>query len=176
MRSRTSHDFSYYKKNTLYRRIERRMSIHQIDKISSYVRFVSENPEELDLLFKELLIGVTGFFRDPEVWKLLHDKTLPELLANHPTRLLRAWVAGCSTGEEAYTLAIVFREVVDALAPEKVLNYRSSRPISLRMRSTKRVRAFFQKKFLQILHLSNCDVTSRNKKAATACVLKSVKW
>ena len=119
MRSRTSHDFSYYKKNTLYRRIERRMSIHQIDKISSYVRFLSENPEELDLLFKELLIGVTGFFRDPEVWKLLHDKTLPELLANHPTRLLRAWVAGCSTGEEAYTLAIVFREVVDALAPEK---------------------------------------------------------
>ncbi len=119
MRSRTTHDFSYYKKNTLYRRIERRMGIHQIEKISAYVRFLSENPEELDLLFKELLIGVTGFFRDPEVWKMLHDKTLPELLANHPTRLLRAWVAGCSTGEEAYTLAIVFREVVEALKPAK---------------------------------------------------------
>ncbi len=119
IRSRTTHDFSYYKKNTLYRRIERRMGIHQISKISAYVRFLSENPEELDLLFKELLIGVTGFFRDPEVWKLLHDKTLPELLANHPTRLLRAWIAGCSTGEEAYTLAIVFREVVEALKPGK---------------------------------------------------------
>ncbi len=119
MRSRTSHDFSYYKKNTLYRRIERLMGIHQIDKISAYVRFLSENPGELDLLFKELLIGVTSYFRDPEVWKFLHDKTMPELLANHPTRLLRAWVAGCSTGEEAYTLAIVFREVVEALKPAK---------------------------------------------------------
>ncbi len=119
MRSRTSHDFSYYKKNTLYRRIERRMGIHQIDKIATYVRFLNENPEELDLLFRELLIGVTSFFRDPDVWQLLRDKTLPELLAHHPTRLLRAWVAGCSTGEEAYTLAIVFREVVEALKPGK---------------------------------------------------------
>lgn len=119
MRSRTGHDFSFYKKNTLYRRIERRMGIHQIDKIAAYVRFLNENPEELDLLFKELLIGVTGFFRDPQVWKLLREKTLPELLARHPTRLLRAWVAGCSTGEEAYTLAIVFREVVETLKPGK---------------------------------------------------------
>lgn len=122
MRSRTGHDFSFYKKNTLHRRIERRMGIHQIDKIASYVRFLNENPEELDLLFKELLIGVTGFFRDPDVWQLLRDKTLPELLANHPTRPLRAWVAGCSTGEEAYTLAIVFKEVVEALKPGK--NYK----------------------------------------------------
>jgi len=119
MRNRTSHDFSYYKKNTLYRRIERRMGIHQIDKIETYVRFLRENPEELDLLFKELLIGVTAFFRDPDVWKLLRDKTLPELLAHHPTRLLRAWVAGCSTGEEAYTLAIVFRDLVETLKPGK---------------------------------------------------------
>jgi len=119
MRSRTGHDFSYYKKNTLYRRIERRMGIHQIDKIAFYVRFLNENPEELDLLFKELLIGVTSFFRDPHVWQLLRDKTLPKLLASHPTRMLRAWVAGCSTGEEAYTLAIVFREVVERLASGK---------------------------------------------------------
>jgi two-component system CheB/CheR fusion protein len=119
MRSRTGHDFSFYKKNTLYRRIERRMGIHQIDRIASYVRFLNENPEELDLLFKELLIGVTGFFRDPHVWQLLREKILPGLLAGHPTRLLRAWVAGCSTGEEAYTLAIVFREVVETLKPGK---------------------------------------------------------
>lgn len=115
MRSRTSHDFSYYKKNTLYRRIERRMGIHQIDKIAAYVRFLNENPEELDLLFKELLIGVTGFFRDPEMWQLFREKTLPELLARHSTHSLRVWVAGCSTGEEAYTLAIVFKEVVEKL-------------------------------------------------------------
>ena len=119
MRGRTGHDFTYYKKNTLHRRIERRMGIHQIEKIASYVRFLNENPEELDLLFKELLIGVTGFFRDPEVWQLLREKSLPELLAHHPTRLLRAWVTGCSTGEEAYTLAIVFREVMETLKPGK---------------------------------------------------------
>jgi two-component system CheB/CheR fusion protein len=119
MRNRTGHDFSNYKKNTLYRRIERRMAIHQIDKIAAYVRFLNENPEELDLLFKELLIGVTGFFRDPHVWQMLRDQTLPALLARHPTRMLRAWVAGCSTGEEAYTLAIVFREVVEKLKPGK---------------------------------------------------------
>jgi two-component system CheB/CheR fusion protein len=119
MRNRTGHDFSNYKKNTLYRRIERRMAIHQIDKIATYVRFLNENPEELDLLFKELLIGVTGFFRDPHVWQMLRDQTLPALLARHPTRMLRAWVAGCSTGEEAYTLAIVFREVVEKLKPGK---------------------------------------------------------
>ncbi len=117
MRSRTGHDFSYYKKNTLYRRIERRMGIHQIDRIPAYVRFLNENPEELDLLFKELLIGVTGFFRDPHVWELLREKTLPKLLSGDPSRLLRAWVAGCSTGEEAYSLAIVFREVVETLKP-----------------------------------------------------------
>jgi chemotaxis methyl-accepting protein methylase/PAS domain-containing protein len=119
MRSRTGHDFSYYKKNTLHRRIERRMAIHQIERTAAYVRFLNENPEELDLLFKELLIGVTGFFRDPDVWELLRKKTLPDLLARHTTRLLRAWVAGCSTGEEAYTLAIVFREVVEKLKPGK---------------------------------------------------------
>lgn len=119
LRSRTGHDFSYYKKNTLHRRIERRMSIHQLDKAASYVRFLNENPEEIDLLFKELLIGVTGFFRDPEVWQMMRGKTLPDLLAHHPTRLLRAWIAGCSTGEEAYTLAIVFKEVVEKLKPEK---------------------------------------------------------
>ncbi len=124
MRGRTGHDFTFYKKNTLYRRIERRMGIHQIDRIASYVRFLNENPEELDLLFKELLIGVTGFFRDPHVWRLLREKTLPELLARHPARMLRAWIAGCSTGEEAYTLAIVFREAVEALKPGKSFKLR----------------------------------------------------
>ncbi len=93
------------------------MGIHQIDKIGSYVRFLHENPEEIDLLFKELLIGVTGFFRAPQVWKWLGGKSLPKLIAEHPARQLRAWVAGCSTGEEAYSLAILFRDVVEKLDP-----------------------------------------------------------
>ena len=71
LRSKTGHDFSMYKKNTLHRRIERRMGIHQIGRISSYVRFLQENPQEVELLFKELLIGVTAFFRDPEAWEQL---------------------------------------------------------------------------------------------------------
>lgn len=119
LRTRTTHDFSFYKRNTLYRRIERRMGIHQIDKIAAYVRFLQENPQELDLLFKELLIGVTSFFRDPESWQVLRSETLPALLAGRPAGPLRAWVAGCSTGEEAYSLAIVFKEVMDKLKPKK---------------------------------------------------------
>ncbi|MCF7676029.1 MAG: hypothetical protein K9M97_11840, partial [Akkermansiaceae bacterium] len=119
LRTRTGHDFTFYKRNTLYRRIERRMGIHQIDKIASYVRFLQENPQELDLLFKEFLIGVTSLFRDPLVWKTLREETLPALLAGRPEGPLRAWVAGCSTGEEAYSLAMVFKEVVENLKPKK---------------------------------------------------------
>jgi chemotaxis methyl-accepting protein methylase/archaellum component FlaC len=120
LRSHSGHDFSFYKSNTLYRRIERRMGIHRIDKIASYIRYLQENPQELDLLFKEMLIGVTSFFRDPSVWKLLQDETLPTILAAHPGGTLRAWVAGCSTGEEAYSLAIAFKEVMEKLKPKKI--------------------------------------------------------
>ncbi|MEY4569596.1 MAG: protein glutamate methylesterase CheB and methyltransferase CheR [Verrucomicrobiota bacterium] len=119
LRTRVGHDFSFYKNNTLYRRIERRMGIHQIDKIAGYVRYLQENPQELDLLFKEMLIGVTSFFRDPEVWQLLREETIPALLASPPAGTLRAWVAGCSTGEEAYSLAIVFKEAMEKLGPQK---------------------------------------------------------
>ncbi len=116
LRNHSGHDFSLYKKNTLYRRIERRMGIHQIDKIASYVRLLQENPQELELLFKELLIGVTSFFRDPEAWKELKGKALPALLGALPEgRPLRAWVVGCSTGEEAYSLAIILRETLDEM-------------------------------------------------------------
>ena len=114
LRARSGHDFSHYKRNTLYRRIERRMGIHQIDKMSAYVRYVQENSQELDLLFKELLIGVTSFFRDPGAWEQLREAFIPALLASRPSGVMRAWVAGCSTGEEAYSLAISFREAVEA--------------------------------------------------------------
>ena len=102
LRTHTGHDFSLYKRNTLYRRIERRMGIHQIDKVANYIRYLQENPQELELLFKELLIGVTSFFRDGGVWEELRASVLPKLLASRPDgHALRAWVPGCSTGEEA---------------------------------------------------------------------------
>src|SRR6185369_9040741 len=119
LRAQTGHDFSQYKPNTLYRRIERRMGIHQLDKISTYVRYLQENSQELVLLFKELLIGVTSFFRDPLAWQQLREDILPAFLASRPAGTLRAWVAGCSTGEEAYSMAMVFKEVIDKLKPRK---------------------------------------------------------
>jgi len=114
LRTHTGQDFSMYKKGTLYRRIERRMGIHQIDRIANYVRFLQENLQERGFLFKELLIGVTNFFRDPPAWEQLKDHAIPQLISNKPgTSNLRAWIPGCSTGEEAYSLAIVFKEVID---------------------------------------------------------------
>ena len=112
LRGRTGHDFSLYKKNTVYRRVERRMGIHQIDRIATYVRYLQQNTQEVDLLFRELLIGVTSFFRDPAAWEHLQTEALPALLAGRPDgrQLLRAWSAGCSTGEEAYSLAMAFKE------------------------------------------------------------------
>lgn len=112
LRIQTGHDFSLYKNNTMYRRIERRMNVHLIDKIAGYVKFLQENPNELEILFKELLIGVTSFFRDPKVWEKLKESVLPELFNTLPNGyVLRAWVTACSTGEEAYSLAIIFKEV-----------------------------------------------------------------
>ena len=116
IRDHVGHDFSLYKKNTLLRRIERRKGIHQISKIQHYVRFLQENPQEIDILFKELLIGVTSFFRDEAVWEVFKNKHLPEMLNSLPERsVLRAWVTGCSTGEEAYSLAMIFTELTEKM-------------------------------------------------------------
>jgi len=122
LRDKTGHDFSLYKKNTLFRRIERRKGIHQLDKISSYVRFLQENPKEVEILFKEILIGVTRFFRDEPVWKKLKESILPDLIKELPDNyVLRAWVPACSTGEEAYSLAIIFKEVMEKNEDQKKL-------------------------------------------------------
>jgi two-component system CheB/CheR fusion protein len=122
LRMHTGNDFALYKKSTVYRRIERRMGLHQIDGMSSYVRYLRENPKEIDLLCKELLIGVTSFFRDPAAWEHLGREVLPALLAERPRgSVLRAWVPGCSTGEEAYSLAIVFKEALERLKAPKNL-------------------------------------------------------
>jgi two-component system, chemotaxis family, CheB/CheR fusion protein len=124
LRIQTGNDFSLYKKNTMYRRIERRVSVHKLDNIASYVGFLQKNPKELDILFKELLIGVTSFFRDAEVWEKLENKFFPEILAKQPDMsTLRAWVPGCSTGEEAYTLAMVFTEARKRLNPAKSITF-----------------------------------------------------
>ncbi|WP_139556554.1 chemotaxis protein CheB [Methylotetracoccus oryzae] len=129
LRSHTGADFSQYKKTTLYRRIERRMGVHALARISDYVRFLRENPQELELLFRELLIGVTGFFRDPEVWEALKTLALPRVLeALPPGTNLRAWVPACSTGEEAYSLAIVLKEALEAQHPEQ--------PVSMQIYAT----------------------------------------
>jgi len=123
LREQSGHDFSLYKKNTLFRRIERRKGIHQISKINNYVRFLQGNPKEVEILFKELLIGVTSFFRDTAVWKILQESVLPDLIKESPEgHVLRAWVPGCSTGEEAFSLAIVFKETLEKVKMHKNLN------------------------------------------------------
>jgi len=122
IREQSGHDFSLYKKNTLFRRIERRKGVHQINKINNYVRFLQENPKEVEILFKELLIGVTSFFRDTALWEILKERVLPALVDELPDgHVLRAWVPGCSTGEEAYSLAIVFKEVIEKIKTYKKL-------------------------------------------------------
>ncbi|MCK9204522.1 MAG: PAS domain-containing protein [Bacteroidales bacterium] len=118
LRTHTGNDFSQYKKNTVYRRIERRMGVHKIGKISSYVSFLQENTREVEILFKELLIGVTNFFRDAPVWEKLKENVIPGIIANRQDgSILRAWIPGCSTGEEAYSLAMVFKEVLEKINP-----------------------------------------------------------
>ena len=87
LRAHTGHDFSQYKRNTLYRRIERRMGIHQITKMAAYVRYLQENSQELDLLFRELLIGVTNFFRDPAAWEQLREARARQGTVPTPTSI-----------------------------------------------------------------------------------------
>ena len=116
LRAQTGNDFSCYKKSTVQRRVERRLSVHQFDSLRRYVRFLQENPQEVQLLSKELLIGVTNFFRDPEVFDFLKEKAVPRLLHSRPAGSpLRVWNPGCSTGEETYSLAILLKECMQDL-------------------------------------------------------------
>ena len=116
LRSKTGHDFSLYKKNTLLRRIERRMSVHQIEKLEDYVSYLERNSHEMAVLFKEFLIGVTNFFRDPQAFDALGHCIVTKVLADKPKDyVLRAWIPGCASGEEAYSIAMVLRESVDAV-------------------------------------------------------------
>ncbi len=117
LRSKTAHDFTLYKQGTLQRRIERRMAMAAIDvaDMDRYLEMLRGDAKELDLLAKDLLINVTSFFRDTKVFSLLAQKIIPDLVRNHPAdQPLRIWVAGCSTGEETYSLAMLFREAIIA--------------------------------------------------------------
>jgi two-component system CheB/CheR fusion protein len=108
LRDRAGHDFSHYKRSSILRRVGRRLQVHGLPDLPSYLTFVRENPEELDALFKDLLISVTNFFRDPDAWSALAKQAIPGVLEGKTDRdTVRVWVPGCATGEEAYTLAML---------------------------------------------------------------------
>ncbi len=114
LRDRTGHDFSQYKENTLIRRIERRMALNQIKDSRQYVQFLLKNTAETEALFRDLLIGVTQFFRDPEIFEVLQTQGIPQLFDNQTDGgTVRIWVCGCSTGEEAYSIAILLQEYLE---------------------------------------------------------------
>jgi len=116
VRSQTGHDFSHYKRSTIVRRVERRMAVHQIDRLADYVRYLQLTRPEVDALFRDFLIGVTNFFRDPEIFETLQEQIVPKLLESRSAdQAIRVWVPGCSTGEEAYSLAMLLRERMEAI-------------------------------------------------------------
>ncbi|MEW6054075.1 MAG: chemotaxis protein CheB [Nitrospirota bacterium] len=116
VRSRTSYDFRHYKQSTTHRRIERRMALHNIADMRNYVRYLQETPAEIDALFKDLIIEVTSFFRDPEAFEVLGKKIIPAIVKDKkPDSSVRIWVPGCATGEEAFSLAMLFQEAMDRL-------------------------------------------------------------
>ena len=113
--AKTAHNFTLYKQGTLRRRIERRMGLATIEAhdMNRYLKLLHSDPQELDLLAKDLLINVTSFFRDPKVFDFLAEKIIPDLIGGQaPDHILRVWVAGCSTGEETYSLVMLFREAI----------------------------------------------------------------
>jgi two-component system CheB/CheR fusion protein len=111
LRNRTGNDFAYYKHTTIRRRISRRMLVNKIDRLKDYVRYLSAHPAEVDALFQDILINVTGFFRDPEIFEALKTDIFPAILKDHDKeRPLRIWVPGCSTGEEMYSILISLLE------------------------------------------------------------------
>ena len=117
LKRRTGHDFSQYKEGTVVRRMQRRMQALQLDAVDAYVTLLRQDPTELGFLFKDLLIGVTYFFRDPEAFAALAREVIPQLVADKGADdQVRVWVSGCASGEEAYSLAILLREHLDMLA------------------------------------------------------------
>jgi len=120
LRAQTGHDFTLYKKNTITRRVERRLAFHQLPDYPHYVNYLRENPHEVEILFKELLIGVTKFFRDAPAFEALKEQLNLKLIKKTLDEPVRIWVAGCSTGEEAYTIAILLMEYLEGLKLQRL--------------------------------------------------------
>lgn len=120
LRSQTGHDFSLYKKSTIIRRIDRRVAFHQLPDYVQYVHYLRENPQEVDVLFNELLIGVTKFFRDVQAFDSLKNKLCTLLEQKKDNDPVRVWIAGCSTGEEAYSVAMLIMECLDSQLKKKL--------------------------------------------------------
>nr|CRH04913.1 putative MCP methyltransferase/methylesterase, CheR/CheB with PAS/PAC sensor [Candidatus Magnetococcus massalia] len=119
LRTRTGHDFSNYKDNTILRRISRRMALNQIRELGPYVALLQQSRDEATTLFRELLIGVSSFFRDPEAFIHMEKEVIPQLFQNRSLdQPIRIWVPGCATGEEAYTIAILLREGMEKVNKE----------------------------------------------------------
>ena len=117
-------DFAQYKSSTVFRRIERRITVNGLETLQEYHTLLLKNPREITILAKDMLIGVTRFFRDPEAFEILEKRIIPDILNNTPrNEPIRAWIAGCSSGEEAYSIAILFDEAMRA--------QRSSREIKI---------------------------------------------
>ncbi len=115
LRAHTGHDFSGYKRSTLTRRIERRIAVRQVEGLEDYTSLLEREPAEIEALFRDLLIGVTSFFRDPEAFRVLETHVLPRIFSNKASGgSVRAWIPGCSTGEEAYSIAILLQECLEA--------------------------------------------------------------
>ena len=111
LRVRTGHDFSNYKRGTVLRRVERRLGVRQVPDLATYAEFIREHPEEAQALLKDLLISVTQFFRDDAAFKALAQQVVPKLFEGKSAKdQVRVWVAGCATGEEAYSLAMLLAE------------------------------------------------------------------
>jgi len=116
LRAQTGHDFSNYKPSTIHRRIERRMAVQLVETMDGYVQFLQQNPAEVEALFRDLLIGVTSFFRDGEAFQILEDQVIPGIFENKAAGgVIRVWTPGCSTGEEAYSIAILLQERLETL-------------------------------------------------------------
>jgi two-component system CheB/CheR fusion protein len=161
LRASSGVDFTHYKRSTIQRRIQRQMALHNLQSFDDYVHYLNNDPVALQALYQDLLIRVTNFFRDPEVYEALKTHVFPEIMRDrHPEAPVRIWVPGCATGEEVYSLAIALMEYLGdkaACTPIKILATDISEPALERARtgtyieniemdvSPNRLRRFFMK-------------------------------
>jgi two-component system CheB/CheR fusion protein len=115
IKTQTGHDFSLYKSNTIFRRLKKRLIILHIHNLSQYLTYLHHHPAEISILFKELLINVTNFFRDPDAFDLLKKELIEKISLHNPEDNFRVWIPACATGEEVYSIAIIIHECMGLL-------------------------------------------------------------